>query len=411
MTRLRNVITMMLVACGAATVDAGQSYLITDRFVGRIYRLEDLNSDGDALDSGERILWGDGLSNAAELSRYQSGILVLDSVAARALYYEDRNLDGDALDAGESIIWTDGLSNPFGIDVAPNGNAYLSDYATHRVFRAQDQNQDGDALDAGEKTLYTENVQGAVSILAGASEQFVVSFSSGQVHALRDNNGDGDALDVGENLPHTPNSITWVEGIEPKAGGGYYAGSWFYDTIYQVVDRNGDGDAMDAGEVLSYADNFWGGLNDPWGMATGVGGELLVANASGANVLALRDKNHDGDALDVGEVVVFADGIAAPVDIIALPTGLLGDYNQNGVVDAADYTVWRDRLGSGTALPNDDTPGVGADDYTRWKTHFGEVAGSGSASWTAASSVVPEPAGWLLVLISLVHLAALSRTR
>ena len=29
---------------------------------------------------------------------------------------------------------------------------------------------------------------------------------------------------------------------------------------------------------------------------------------------------------------------------------LLGDYNQNGVVDAADYTVWRDTLGSTTDL-------------------------------------------------------------
>ena len=50
-----------------------------------------------------------------------------------------------------------------------------------------------------------------------------------------------------------------------------------------------------------------------------------------------------------------------------------GDYNQNGIVDAADYTVWRDNLGSGTSLPNDGTPGVGHDDYVRWKIHFGEA--------------------------------------
>ena len=395
MIRLRDVITMTLVVCATATVDAGQSYLVSDRYVGQIQRLEDVNGDGDALDAGERLLWGDGLSNAAELSRYRSGILALDSISARALYYQDLNGDGDALDAGESTIWTEGFSNPFGVDVSPDGSAYISDYATHQVFRARDDNGDGDALDAGEKLLYADNIQGAVSVLAGANEQFVVAFNSGQVNALGDINADGDALDAGENVPHTPNSITWVEGITQRVGGGYYAGSWFYDTIYQVVDRNGDGDALDVGEVLSYADNFFGGLNDPWGMTTGAGGELLVANASGANVLVVRDKNRDGDALDLGEVAVFADGINAPVDVVALPIGLPGDYNQDGTVDAADYTVWRNNLGSSTALPNDDTLGVGPDDYDRWKTHFGESSGSGAA----VNSPVPEPHSDVLVAI------------
>ena len=32
---------------------------------------------------------------------------------------------------------------------------------------------------------------------------------------------------------------------------------------------------------------------------------------------------------------------------------LLGDYNHNGIVDAADYVVWRKNVGTSTALPND----------------------------------------------------------
>ena len=82
----------------------------------------------------------------------------------------------------------------------------------------------------------------------------------------------------------------------------------------------------------------------------------------------------------------------------------LGDYNNNGIVDAAHYTVWRDHLGSATSLPNDDTPGVGQDDYTRWKTHFGQSAGKASAA--NATAAVHEPttlalltcatAGWYL---------------
>ena len=78
---------------------------------------------------------------------------------------------------------------------------------------------------------------------------------------------------------------------------------------------------------------------------------------------------------------------------------LAGDYNQNGVVDAADYTVWRNNLGANIALPNEDpdqTPGwVTAEDYGVWKANFGQTQplGSGSieALTTSASSPHPSP--------------------
>ena len=81
-------------------------------------------------------------------------------------------------------------------------------------------------------------------------------------------------------------------------------------------------------------------------------------------------------------------------------TTMPGDYNADGKVDPADYVVWRKALGRGTSLANgDDTPGVGQDDYARWRTHFGQsAAGLGSAS------DVPEASGILLVLIGLVQL-------
>jgi autotransporter-associated beta strand protein len=84
---------------------------------------------------------------------------------------------------------------------------------------------------------------------------------------------------------------------------------------------------------------------------------------------------------------------------IVLKVAVSGDYNSNGVVDAADYTVWRDALGSNVA------PGSGADgtgpsgtpdgmvdqlDYQFWKDHFGD-SGSGSGA-LAGTFAVPEPA-------------------
>jgi hypothetical protein len=65
-----------------------------------------------------------------------------------------------------------------------------------------------------------------------------------------------------------------------------------------------------------------------------------------------------------------------------------GDYNQNGVVDAADYVAWKENLGTTNTLPNDTTPGsVSQADYDIWRMNFGSTSGGG-----AALAAVPEPA-------------------
>lgn len=105
--------------------------------------------------------------------------------------------------------------------------------------------------------------------------------------------------------------------------------------------------------------------------------------------------------------------------------GVQGDYNNNGVVDAADYVVWRKNNGSNTYLPNeviDATPGqVTIDDYDAWRSRFGNTtpsgnqialvpAGSGSGSLSAA---VPEPSSLALVgsLASLLIVKRRSRMK
>ncbi len=94
--------------------------------------------------------------------------------------------------------------------------------------------------------------------------------------------------------------------------------------------------------------------------------------------------DYDGAAPDLGAF----EYVAVP----ALP----GDYNDDGLVDAADYVVWRDNLGTSAELPNDETPGaVTEDDYTVWRDHFGQSAGSGAL---VQATAVPEPATvWLLI--------------
>jgi hypothetical protein len=63
---------------------------------------------------------------------------------------------------------------------------------------------------------------------------------------------------------------------------------------------------------------------------------------------------------------------------------LSGDFNGDGFVDAADYSVWRDGLGDTYELS----------DYAIWKAHFGANY-KGSSSVT--SSTVPEPSQFVIV--------------
>ena len=73
---------------------------------------------------------------------------------------------------------------------------------------------------------------------------------------------------------------------------------------------------------------------------------------------------------------------------------LAGDYSGNGVVDAADYTVWRDSLGqAGSDLPADGTGDgfVYRVDYDYWKTRFGDSAGG------SGGAAVPEPGTWVII--------------
>jgi hypothetical protein len=90
------------------------------------------------------------------------------------------------------------------------------------------------------------------------------------------------------------------------------------------------------------------------------------------------------------------------------PVGQTGDYNNDGVVNAADYVVWRNNEGTNNALLNDQIGGtIGLAHYNQWRSNFGNgLSGVGSTS----QSVVPEPTALLLAWIS-TCIAACGRMR
>jgi hypothetical protein len=96
----------------------------------------------------------------------------------------------------------------------------------------------------------------------------------------------------------------------------------------------------------------------------------------------------------INEIVAFDD---VRVAVAAAP--LVGDFNGNGTVDAADYVLWRD----GGPLQNDPTPGVDPGDYNIWRQNFGRTAAAGGA---LTAGGVPEPTAALLVMIGALVLAS-----
>lgn len=93
-------------------------------------------------------------------------------------------------------------------------------------------------------------------------------------------------------------------------------------------------------------------------------------------------------------------------DLLVLATSLSGDFNGDGTVDLADYTVWRDTLGSTNDLRADADGDlkVTSTDYGYWRSNFGRTANP-----SAYNSVIPEPTPLSLGLVLLVLAAVAAR--
>jgi hypothetical protein len=109
-------------------------------------------------------------------------------------------------------------------------------------------------------------------------------------------------------------------------------------------------------------------------------------------------------------VTIDVSGSVVARDTFTITVPLAGDYNDDGMVDAADYLVWRNSAGSsGAGLPadgNGDMQITGAD-YTIWKDNFGES--SQAAGALVLATAVPEPTS--LALAGLMAAAGLAVAR
>jgi hypothetical protein len=123
--------------------------------------------------------------------------------------------------------------------------------------------------------------------------------------------------------------------------------------------------------------NSVGVYNEPWIQDLGFG---------------VHDVDYNYDLGGENVLERMRDFLAYKLAGVAPEPALVGDYSGNGVVDAADYVVWRNGLGT-TYTQND---------YTTWRANFGRTpsAGWSAGSSVVASSAVPEPATAVLQIIA-----------
>ncbi len=185
-----------------------------------------------------------------------------------------------------------------------------------------------------------------------------------------------------------------------------YLGDGLHGGIHFELDLdsvNLEGEADAAGQVERSASNLPGFSSRVWHDY-----RLVIRPSSSAGGAIVGQLFLDGDftqpiltqalSSSLVDEIRFGDLAGENLRLAALaPTGLAGDYNNDGTVDGADYTFWRDH--SAGPLLNDATPeSVSQADYELWRSRFGTTLPTASFATTTS---VPEPStfsGWLTLL-------------
>jgi fibronectin-binding autotransporter adhesin len=146
-------------------------------------------------------------------------------------------------------------------------------------------------------------------------------------------------------------------------------------------------------------------LNLLLGYAANVGDSFLIVDSKNSAPINGTFANNDTptaeyESLRYSFSLSYAAGTGNDIAVTVASVALIGDYNADGFVDAADYTVWQDAVGTTVAAyVGADGNGDGVvdeDDHAVWAAHYG-------ASLEAAmAEAVPEPAGVVLAVLTLI---------
>jgi hypothetical protein len=150
---------------------------------------------------------------------------------------------------------------------------------------------------------------------------------------------------------------------------------------------NVTGNAMLGGELqLALAGGFVPSAGQTFTILSAAGASGAFANIAAGGRLATLD-GAGSFLVHYGPGSPFAQN-----EIVLAGFQLTGDFNGDGVVDAADYVVWRHGVANGTMEPGD---------YDDWTANFGgpNAGAAADAGSSADHAAVPESSS--LILLSL----------
>ena len=153
-------------------------------------------------------------------------------------------------------------------------------------------------------------------------------------------------------------------------------------------------------------------IGDPFGNATWNAAAVLASGSFPTSFTPSFVAGNVGNVFTTTNSATFGDQVqASPVTtIVRTNFGMVqnADYNDNGIVDAADYPIWRKTLGQavipiGSGADGNNDGFVTQADFDLWRAHFGNPFGSGTGS--LSTNTVPEPAtgalaGFVAMLVS-----------
>jgi hypothetical protein len=221
--------------------------------------------------------------------------------------------------------------------------------------------------------------------------------------------------------------------------GGGVVNDYFYGTMEvtnsivagnTLTDGVTPSDLTGGGDIVASSYHNLFGPGGSGGLVNGVNGNIVVTAMADLHLGPLADNGGPtwshalfpgSPAIDAGDPSVAFDpnefdqrgAPFARVDVLGgqridigayelhPPAALAGDYNLNGVVDAADYVIWRKTLG-GSVIPYTSADGDGDcaiddADYGIWRADFGNIyqTGAGAIATRAAhwSNSIQTPAG------------------
>lgn len=333
--------------------------LISDLTLNQVLISRDLNGDGDADDEGEVLPYFDaqnqsGLtdptSKAFSIHRGPTGFVYIADGGTDAVYrLDDVNYDGDANDPGEASIWFSEsesvsgftLPTPNGIFEHPQGDVYIVNAGVRArpddaVYRTRDLNMDGDANDEGEATLWLDlgalagEVIGAGPNVSSAFDIVFVDDAALIADTVgRETNVIFRAHDEDESGSIDANELTvWLDADNewgaPVATGMAVLGEDVYvvessrrsdQSVYRLRDLDGDGrinGPLEATKVWSESNlNDDVAMGSAFGIAASPEGEIYISSAGREeqdNVIRLVDLDGDGLFNSIGETRMWRRG-------------------------------------------------------------------------------------------------------